>query len=490
MGHSNASLRVRRRVFLSALGLGLTATAAARLSRVALAQATPASKRFLLFYMPHGAPPEHFRPQVMANDPTAFSLDQSGVSILGPLQAQLKSYTTVVQGLKYPKGAMTHEAITVALSGLGGGDKLPDDNAPRVTLEHQIAAGLNVQPLILGACAHRPFGLDKDGKLMWDGTPVVPQKNPLAAYDAVFAGLGQGTTPAPGPDPNVALTDALHSLTEAELQGLQQELKALTAEQTKLKTHLEAVRALKASGSGAGVISCDKAPTLPAVDALRAAAAGQPDEFFLKEENFPKLLAAQLQLAGAALRCNARQVVAVQPMYANCEFDFGFVGRAASDRLPDTSGAHHSVLSHTGPQQNPYPQVGLDIKTREKFATCQRWFIEQLLAHVLTPLLEPDPADPSKKVIDNTIVYVMSEIGEGAWHPTATAKIQPGPGEPVLSYIPSVIIGGGGGALKSGQVVTFAEDRPAGDVYLSLCQAMGVTGSFPDSTGAVREVLA
>jgi hypothetical protein len=480
MGHSNASFRVRRRVFLSALGLGLTASAAARLSRVALAQATPASKRFLLFYMPHGAPPEHFRPQVMANDPTAFSLDQSGVSILGPLQEQLKSYTTVIQGLKYPKGAMTHEAIVVALSGLSGGDSLPDDSVARVTLEHQIAAGLNVKPLILGACAHRPFGLDKDGKLMWDGTAVVPEKNPLAAYDAVFAGLGQGTTPAPGPDPNVALTDALHSLTEAELQGLQLELKALTGEQTKLKTHLEAVQALKASGSGAGAVSCDKAPTLPAIDALRTAAAGQADDYFLKEENFGKLLAAQLQLAGAALRCNARQVVAVQPMYTNCEFDFGFMG---------TSGAHHSVLSHTQPQQNPYPQQGLDITVRQKFATCQRWFIEQLLTHALTPLLEPDPADPSHKVIDNTIVYIMSEIGEGAYHPTATAEIRPGPGDPVLSYLPSVIIGGGGGALKSGQVVTFAQDRPAGDVYSSLCQAMGVTGSFPDSTGAVKEVL-
>jgi hypothetical protein len=83
----------------------------------------------------------------------------------------------------------------------------------------------------------------------------------------------------------------------------------------------------------------------------------------------------------------------------------------------------------------------------------------------------------------------MSEIGEGAYHPTATQGLQPGPGAPVLSYLPSVIIGGGGGALKSGQVVTFAQDRPAGDVYLSLCQAMGVTGSFPDATGAIKEVL-
>jgi len=482
MGHSNASLRVRRRVFLSALGLGLTASAAARLSRVALAQTTPAPKRFMLFYMPHGAPPEHFCPQVMADDPTNFALDKSGVSVLGPLQA-LKQYTTVIQGITYPQGAMTHEALTVALSGLSGGpDTLPAETVSRVTLEHQIAAGLKVKPLILGACAHRPFGLDKDGKLMWDGTPVVPEKNPLAAYDAAFAGLGQGMPAPTGPDPEVALTDALRSLTEAEVEGLQKELKALTSEQTKLQTHLEAIRSLKASGSGGGsVVSCDKAPVLSAVEALRTAAAGQSDEFFLKEENFPKLLAAQLQIAGAALQCNARQVVAVQPMYTNCEFDFGFMG---------TSGAHHSVLSHTPPQQNPYPDVGLAVAVREKFATCQRWFIEQLLANVITPLLEPDPADPSHKVIDNTIIYVMSEIGDGADHKTKTVGIQPGPAPAVLAYVPSVIIGGGGGALKAGQVLTHTVDRPAGDLYLSLCQAMGVTGSFPDSTGALKEVLA
>ena len=482
MGRHSASFRVRRRVFLSALGFGLTAPAASRLARVALAQASPAAKRFLLFYLPHGVPPEHFRPQVVAGDPTQFSLDQSGVSILGPLQEQLKPYTTVIEGIKYPEGAMTHEALVVALSGLSGGpNALPADSASRVSVEHQIAAGLGVQPLVLGACAHRPSGLDKDGKLMWDGAPVVPEKNPLAAYDAVFGNLGT-TAPAPvGPDPNVALTQALHELTEAELGDLQKELKALTAEQTKLKTHLEAVQAFKAGGSGTSGVSCDKAPTLTAIDALRTAAAGQSDDFFLKEENFEKLLDAQLQLAGAALRCNARQVVAVQPMYTNCEFDFGFMG---------TSGAHHSALSHTQPQQAQPPLMGLELTTREKFATCQRWFVQKLLTHTLSALLEPDPADPSHKVIDNTIVYLMSEIGEGAYHYTHTDKIQPGPQPAVLSYIPSVIIGGGGGGLKPGRVLTFPQDRPAGDVYLSLCQAMGVTGTFPDSSGPISELLA
>jgi hypothetical protein len=467
-------------VFLRALGLGLTASAAARISSVALAQASAAPQRFMLLYLPHGVPPEHFRPQVSGSDSTEFALDQSGVSILGPLQEQLKSYVSVIQGLKYPEGAMTHEAIRVCLSGLAGdGKTIPKDDVPRTTLEHQIANAWQVQPLVLGAVPHRPFGLDSDAMLMWNGTAVVPEKNPLLAYDAVFGNLG-GAPPPGGPDPDVALTDALRSLTEAELTALQKELSALTAEQTKLKLHLEAIQSLKAQGGGGGTVRCDAAPALAAVDAVRTAAAGQGDDFFLKEENFPQLLAAQLQLAGAALRCNARRVVAVQPMYANCELDFGFMGSA---------GPHHSALSHTQPQQDQQ-LTGLNLATREKFAKCQRWFFEQLMTHTLSALLEPDPADPAHKVIDNTIVYVTSEIGECAYHKTHTEALQPGPGAPVLSYVPSVMIGGGGGGLKPGRVVTFAQDRPAGDVYRSICQALGVAGSFPDSVGPVMEVLA
>jgi hypothetical protein len=461
---------------LRALGLGLPLAAAARISSVALAQAGARPTRFLLLYVPHGVPPEHFRPQVMAADGSAFSLSQSGVSILGPLEEKLKPYVTVVQGLKYPEGAMTHEAIRVCLSGLAGtGGALASDEVPRVTLEHQIAAAWQTKPLVLGAVPHRPFGLDQDAKLMWNGTPVVPEKNPLAAYDAAFSGLTGAPTPS-GPDPDVALTTALRDLTQAELEQLHQELAGLTAEQTKLKLHLESLQALR-GGSGPGVVSCDTAPTLAGVEAVRAAAAGQGDEFFLKEENFPQLFAAQLQIAGAALRCNARRVVAIQPMYANCELDFGFMGSA---------GPHHSALSHTQPQAD---QVGLMLTAREKFAKAQRWFFEQLTTHALSALLEPDPADPGRKVIDNTVVYVTSEIGEGAYHKTHTDSLQPGPITPVLSYVPSVIIGGGGGALKSGQVVTFAQDRPAGDLYRALCQALGVNGDFPDSTSAISEVL-
>lgn len=478
-----AAHKLKRRIFLKALALGATAPVAARLASEALAQSGDRPKRFMLFYVPHGVPPEHFNPVVQGGDPTSFSLSQSGVSILGPLEERFKGVVNVLQGFKYPT-ASTHEGILSFLSNLETfKNGAVDEVTPRTTVEHFIANGLGVKVLALGACAHRPWGLDKDGKLMWNGEAIVPEKNPLVAFEKISGNAT--TTPPAGSAPNAEqeLTRALLDFTESEISALRTELSALTSEQTKLTTHLEAIAALKATagsnGPGPMPVSCSTAPSLPALDALRTMAQGQSDEFFLREDSFPALLAAQLEVAAYALQCNAARVVAVQPMYANCDFDFKFMG---------SPGSHHNALSHTGPQgtlANP------DLKAREPFAKAQRWFIQQLVDHTLSYLDVPDPADPGHKVIDNTIVLLCSEIGEGAWHTSATTELKLSGDPGMMSYVPLVTIGGGGGALKTGQVITYPTDRPCADLFLALSKAMGLSvTSFGGSTTPVQEILA
>lgn len=468
---SRIQRQLERRLFLKALTLGLSLPVAYKLMRSATAQTTPTPKRFLLYYMPHGVPPEHFNPQGTGS---TFSLAESGESILGPLEPY-KQLVNVYQGFQYP-GASTHEGIVKFLSNHKGANN--DDTASRTSIEHYIANELGYQALALGAVAHRPFGQDFDAKLFWDGQPVVPEKNPLKAYDEVFAGLGAG---APETSTNDDLYQSLLSLTEAEIVALQGEVKSLTKEHTKLQTHLESIQSLKTTGGGA--ISCTSAPVLDAVESLREAAAGQSDEWFLKEENFPAILAAQLEIAAASLLCNARPVVGIQPLYANCEIDFGFMGSA---------GAHHSVLSHTG------PQIGAgtaNMEARAPFAKAQRWFIEQLVTHVIEKLDVDDPADPGRTVLENTTILFASEIGEGAWHLSASDEIMTGPPPGMLSYMPIVTIGGGGGALKTGQVLNYfttkGNDREAGELWLTLAKAMGVnTSEFGGATSVVTEALA
>jgi hypothetical protein len=99
-------------------------------------------------------------------------------------------------------------------------------------------------------------------------------------------------------------------------------------------------------------------------------------------------------------------------------------------------------------------------------------------------------------VLDNTLIYWMSEIGDGQNHTRVSQLEYP----QVPSSLPLVTIGKCGGALKSGQVVRAAlgldaidaakVNRPATDIYLTLAKAMGAANAtFPKTTGTVAGVL-
>jgi hypothetical protein len=483
-----AARGVQRRMFLKALGAGLSVAAASRLARVALAAPATPAKRLFVFFMPHGIAPEHYNPRVSGSDLTSFDLDKSNVSILGPLQSY-KSYVNVYEGFQYRGSAASHSGIVNCLSGL----QITDDTTQRTTFEHAIGKALKITPLILGACSHLPYGIDTNGKLFWNGSCVDPQKNPAKVYDTLF-----GSAPVVSAD--VQLRQDLLKLTASEVQALQSSLGSLTTEKTKLQAHLDAVQGLLSAGNGQGQSTCSSAPTLPTVEKVRAASAGLvvdssgSNDYFYQEKNFPLIFQAQLELATQALICNAAQIIGLMPMYATCDFDFTFAG---------APGSHHATLSHTSPQavstaqyNSPVSIDNYNATTRKPFATAQRWFAQQLVDNVVSKLATTDdPTAPGTKVLDNTVIYWMSEIGDGQNHTRLSEIEYP----QVPANLPLVTIGKCGGALKTGQVVrsntsspdtAATNNRPATDIYLTLAKAMGAGGvTFPDTTGAITEAL-
>jgi hypothetical protein len=504
---TRAARRIERRMFLKAMALGASVPVAVRLARVATAAPSAAPKRFFVFYTPHGTAPEHYAPKIPNDtyDPTKsatfnqFDLDQTNVSILGPLQPY-KQWVNVYQGFQYPGTAATHEGIVDILCGLTNSDGTGATNTTtsRTTIEHLIGKALNIKPLILGACSHQTYGLDNHGMLFWDGSPIDPQKSPVVAADTLFGGTGGSTMQSA----DVQLHSDLLAFTASEIQTMRGTLNGLTREQSKLDAYLAAIQSQQASSSSmSGQSSCSSKPTLPTVEMVRSASAGNmPDssnsnDYFYQEKNFPLLLQAQLEVVAQALICNAAPIIGLMPMYATCDFDFGFAG---------ASGSHHTDLSHTMYQQadgaqynSPISINNLKTTVRAPFATAQKWFTTQLVNKVVSVLASTDdPAAPGTKVLDNTIIYWMSEIGDGADHSRVSEILYP----QTPDSIPLVTIGGGAGALKTGMVVRYpidASTKAAGvnrmvpDLLLTLATAMGAGSvSLPHTTGVVKEVLA
>jgi hypothetical protein len=326
--------------------------------------------------------------------------------------------------------------------------------------------------------------------------------------------------PAPaGADPNVKLRVELLKLTGTEIQELQKSVTGLSKEQSQLQTHLDAVNGLLASGgSGTGgsgmgpvVSSCMGRPALPTVDQVRKASAGQvldssgSNDYFYQQANFPLLFKAQLELTAQALICGAAPIVGLMPMYATADFNFQPI---IGGEKGDASGwEHHNGLSHTGPEADNTPPYGLynspisvdnlKAKKRETFGRAQRWFTQQIvdnLVSILAMTKDPSAADGSS-VLDNSIIYLMSEIGDGQMHTKSSFVYHP----QVPNYLPLVSIGKAAGALKTGQVLNYPVgtdktasmvDRPATELYLTFAQAMGASGvTFPEAQNLVKEAL-
>ncbi|WP_437923999.1 DUF1552 domain-containing protein [Sorangium sp. So ce291] len=437
--HKQSDVALGRRVFLKALGAGIAAPLAFRMSNLAMAEPSSAPVRLFIYFVPHGMPMEYAEPYGSGAD---FLKGSTVLSALAPFG----KYVNVCRGLGI-NGFGNHEAVSGVLTGV-------KDGAGVDSIDHTIAQALGVEAYNLGV---NPYprnqdgtGFDKNAYLIrHGGVWVRPTEDPAAAAESMLGAVGggqQGGGSAPATDETAFRNEAL-GLTERQLERMQRELAGLTREQRKLGVHLESVRSLKAAGERPVTNGCTSRPALPALDAL----AGKS---VFDHANLRSIVDAHLEVAANAMVCGTARVVTMQNLWVNCDLPMNFTGG------PGSANAYHGATSHSR-----------DAGGRMEFATIQGWFFARLAEKLLTLLDQPDPLDPGNTVLHNSLIYVCSEIGDGADHNSDVHDVYL-ENQIVHSYLPAILIGNAGGRIASRGVVDVDTDHV--NMLATLSDAMGV----------------
>lgn len=454
-----------RRTFLRGAGGVLVALPflQAMDTRRAVAGPTTKPKRLVTWFTPNGTIYEEWKPEGTG---TNFTLKQ----ILSPLNA-LKKKIIVLDGLDMKRGGVGdgHQ------QGMGhlwtGIELLPGE--VKGGCDSCDPAGLSAGPSVDQVVAKK-VGLPSlpslnvgshisETKNAWtrmaysDANQAVdPELNPWAVFNSVFA-----DSLNPDKQALARLQEERRTVVDAVLgsyQGLSPKLGK--EDRLRVDAHLDAVQTMQKKFYAAASAVC-QVPTIKAAPADIKA-------FLKANENMPTIMKLHMDVVAYALACDLTRVVTMQWNQSVGNVVYSWLGINPDDKV-DVDGnqetpGHHS-LSHIDGQPDP----------RSKLITINKWHAEQF-AYFLGALDKFD--EGGSTVLDNTAVVWGNELARGGAHSSDPA--------------PFVIGGGCGGALKTGQVVSY-DKRPHNDLLLTLAKAMGVDlatfGNKDWCTGPLGEIL-
>ncbi len=257
-------------------------------------------------------------------------------------------------------------------------------------------------------------------------TPVPPIRDPRVLFDKVFKGMTQG--PAPDPSDLVARRRSVLDFVKGDLGRLDRVLG--TSDRQRLDAHLSGVRELERQldlmSSGAAGPTC-AAPAEPTVNGAKYSDEG---ELLL------------LDMTALALKCDLTR-------YASFMVAFG---GASAGPAPD-----QHALTHAR-----------DIEKMVPITQRQVTFF----AHLLASLKDDTAREGDGTVLDNSLLYLGSEMSDGAAHTN--------------DNLPIVLAGKGGGQVRTGRHIAY----PTKTLMSKMMLAMLKLGGVPvDEFAAMREPL-
>ena len=131
--------------------------------------------------------------------------------------------------------------------------------------------------------------------------------------------------------------------------------------------------------------------------------------------------------------------------------------------LEGVTNSHHETSHHSK-----------DPEKLKQYYLINRWHIEQY-GYLLRKLRDMKEGDSN--VLDNSMILFASALSDGNSHNP--------------HKLPLVVAGRGGGRIATGQHLSYTEDTPTANLYVSMLDAFGSpVERFADSTGPLSGVLA
>ncbi len=266
-----------------------------------------------------------------------------------------------------------------------------------------------------------------------NGDPLVPQENPYEVFRLVFADL----TGADRPDA-AKIQAARRSVLDSILDNaalLQKKLGA--GDRQKLDQHLTSIREIEAKlATQAAPGGRCKVPQLGA-DVLD----------WKKNDNVPLVGKIQMDLMVAALACDLTRVITF--MFARA-----WGGGRSHTWIPGAAGDWHGV-SHQGDKG--------DSAGWEKMVKINTWYHEQLAT--LVDRMKSVQEDDGRTLLDNTVIFVSNEYGNGVLGDSHHHK-----------KMPFLLLGRCGGAFKTGRHLRYPDKTLHNGILIAIANAMGLPG--------------
>ena len=370
-------------------------------------------KRLLLVYWSGGT---SFGSYLPTGTETNFTLSTQ-MKALEPYKQKLTIFANIRRAQDNAKGS--HQAGTsgiwtaARMLGTGTGAWVSHPSIDTI-INKAVPQQTDVPVLNLDAMSQDPGNLRGNTTYDVDGRPIHGEMDPSRTFDRLFTNgivtpVGGTADPMAG-DKLRAQRKSVLDLVRFELQGLQSRLGG--QDRKKLDQHLEQLRSAETRlsapvGGGSGAVPGYRPPTKDSVPKL---------EFtFSAQDNYPKIVQLQMDMAVAALAADRSRLVTLQLNQGNGDIIYRWIG---------VNTPHHA-LTHKGDND---PGLG----------AIQRWYYEQFA----TLLARMDAVkEGNGTLLDNTLVVIGNEFISATAHDT--------------DPWPVFLAGSGAGKFKTGRFIQY-----------------------------------